>query len=56
MSAGQQLRVRIVKRVGTSIGVGEVTLLDVPLDPASWSKKDDAALDRLEELVTRGRP
>lgn len=47
------LRVRIVKRCVTSLGVAEVTLLDVPLDPAAWTKRDDADLNRLEALVNR---
>lgn len=46
------LRNRIVKRVATPLGVAEVVLLDVPLDPAAWTEKDEQAITRLEELVT----
>ena len=52
VAASGALRTRIVKRVVTPLGIAEVTLLDVPLDPAAWTKRDDQALDRLEELVT----
>lgn len=47
-----QLRVRIVKRVAAgSLGVAEITLIDVPLDPEHWTKTDEAALERLERLA-----
>ena len=52
--ASAALRARIVKRTVTPLGIAEVTLLDVPLDPAAWTKKDDQQLDRLEDLVNRG--
>lgn len=47
------IRVKLYKRLSTPLGMAEVTLLDTPLDPAHWSKRDEAALDRLETYAAR---
>lgn len=49
------LRLKLYKKVPTPLGMAEVTLLDVPLDPKKWTKRDDRALDRLDERI-RSRP
>lgn len=46
------IRVRLYKTTTTYDGFPvEIALLDVPLDTKRWSKRDDAALARLEQAV-----
>lgn len=50
------IRIRLVKTVATPLGVAEITLLDVPLDQRKWTKRDDQALERLEDYVAHRAP
>lgn len=46
------IRLRLYKATTTYDGFPiEVTLLDAPLNPHQWSKRDDAALAKLEEML-----
>lgn len=46
------LRVRLYKTSTTYDGFPiEVTLLDTPLDPARWNKREAAEFDRLEQMA-----
>lgn len=46
------LRVRLYKSIRTYDGfVVETTLLDTPLDPARWTKREQAEFDRLEQMA-----
>lgn len=46
------IRVRLYKTTTTYDGfVVETTLLDTPLDPARWNKREAAEFDRLEQMA-----
>lgn len=45
------LRTRVVKQVVTTLGIAEITLLDVPLDPRAWNRDEERQFESLERMV-----